>query len=143
MANPTFADVYVGQDGRLWVNVTEAKTLVAADAGIVQNVKYANGVVTLPATAVPGVWIIRNGGTAITSGGPTGAVEDGNLISVDPNASDTIIGFGVADGTSADGKQLNNTAATAKIGDEVTILSTAATNGPYLIGMKGTWVREA
>lgn len=143
MANPLNSTAYVGNDGRLWVDVTEAKTLVAADAGYVQNVIYANGVVTLPATAVPGVWTIRNGGTAITSGGPDGALEDGNLISVDPNASDTIIGFDVADGTSADGKKLNNTAATARIGDEVTILSTAATNGPYLIGMKGVWAREA
>lgn len=142
MANPTFSDVYVGQDNRLWVDVTEAKTLVAADVGIVQNVIYASGVVTLPATAVPGVWTIRNGGVPV-SGGPSGTGDDGNGISVDPNASDTIIGFGVADGTSADGKALVNTAATANVGDEVTILSTAATNGPYLIEMKGTWAREA
>jgi hypothetical protein len=143
MANPANTTAYVGNDGRLWVDVTEAKTLVAADSGYVQNVIYANGVVTLPATAVPGVWTIRNGGIAITSGGADGAKEDGNLISVDPVAGDTIIGFNVADGTSADGKQLNNTAATAKIGDEVTILSVAAANGPYLIGMKGVWAREA
>jgi hypothetical protein len=142
LANPANTTAYVGNDGRLWVNVTEAKTLVAADSGYVQNVIYANGVVTLPATAVPGVWTIRNGGVPVTSG-PSGSGADGNLISVDPNSSDTIIGFNVADGTSADGKQLNNTAATARIGDEVTILSVAATNGPYLIGMKGIWAREA
>lgn len=142
MANPANTTAYVGNDGRLWVDVTEAKTLVAADSGYVQNVTYANGVVTLPATAVPGVWHIRNGGTAITSGGPSGATEDGNLIAVDPNGSDTIIGFDVADGTTADGKQLRNTAATSHVGDEVTILSNAATNGPYLIAMKGVWARE-
>jgi hypothetical protein len=141
MSNPAFSTAYRGNDGRLYVDVTEAKTLVAADSGIVQNVIYANGVVTLPATAVPGVWIIRNGGLP-NSGGAGGSVSDGNKISVDPNASDTIIGFGVADGTSADGKQIDNTAATARIGDEVTILSNAATNGPYCIGMKGIWLRE-
>ena len=139
MANPANTTAYVGNDSRLWVDVTEAKTLVAADAGYVQNVIYANGVVTLPATAVPGVWTIRNGGVA--AGGTAGSGDDGNLITVNPNASDTIIGFNVADGTSADGKGLNNTAATAKVGDEITILSTAATNGPYLIAMKGTWAR--
>jgi hypothetical protein len=141
MSNPANTTAYVGNDGRLWVDVTEAKTLVAADSGYVQNVIYANGVVTLPATAVPGVWHVRNGGVPV-SGGPAGTGDDGNLISVDPNASDTIIGFNVADGTSADGKALQNTAATAKVGDEVTILSIAATNGPYGIAMKGTWARE-
>lgn len=142
MANPANTLAYVGNDGRWWVDVTEAKTLVAADSGYVQNVIYANGVVTLPATAVPGVWHIRNGGVIQTNSTP-GSGDDGNLISVDPNASDTIIGFNVADGTTADGKQLNNTAATAKIGDEVTITSIAATNGPYLTAMKGIWAREA
>lgn len=141
MANPANTTAYVGNDGRLWVDVTEAKTLVAADVGYVQNVIYANGVVTLAATAVPGLWTIRNGG--VPQGGSSGSGDDGNQISVDPNSSDTIIGFNVADGTSADGKALVNTAATARVGDEVTILSTAATNGPYMVGMKGTWAREA
>ena len=142
MANPANTTAYVVNDGLLLVDVTEAKTLVAADSGYVQNVIYANGVVTLPATAVPGVWIVRNGGVPQTSA-PAGTGDDRNKISVDPNASDTIIGFNVADGTTADGKQLDNTAATSRIGDEVTILSIAATNGPYLIGMKGVWAREA
>lgn len=142
MANPANTTAYTLPDGRLAVNVTEAKTLVAADSGYVQNVIYASGVVTLPATAVPGVWTIRNGGVPV-SGGPAGTGDNGNAISVDPNASDTLIGFNVADGTSADGKALVNTAATAEVGDEVTILQNAATNGGYVIGMKGTWAREA
>ena len=142
MANPANTTAYVGNDGRLWVDVTEAKTLVAADSGYVQNVIYANGIVTLPATAVPGVWTIRNGGVPKT-GAPAGTGSDGNLIAVDPVAGDTLIGFNVADGTTADGKQLNNTAATAKVGDEVTILNNTATNGGYVIGMKGIWVRES
>lgn len=142
MANPANTTAYRLNDGRLAVDVTEAKTLVAADSGYVQNVIYANGIVTLPATAVPGVWTIRNGGVP-ASGGAAGTGSDGNLISVDPNASDTLIGFNVADGTSADGKQLNNTAATSHVGDEVKILSIAAANGPYVIGMQGVWAREA
>lgn len=142
MANPANTTAYRLNDGRLAVDVTEAKTLVAADVGYVQNVIYANGVVTLPATAVPGVWTIRNGGLPV-SGGPAGTGADGNLISVDCDAADTIIGFNVADGATANGKQLNNTAATARVGDEVTILSNAAANGPYCIGLKGVWAREA
>lgn len=143
MANPANTLAYVGNDGRLWVDVTEAKTLVAADSGYVQNVIYANGIITLPATAVPGKWVIRNGGVPQSASAPAGTGDDANLISVDPNASDTLIGFNVADGTSADGKQLNNTAATSHIGDEVSIISFAATNGPYVTDMKGVWAREA
>jgi len=142
MANPLNSTAYRGNDGRLYVDVSEAKTLVAADVGYVQNVIYADGVVTLPATAVPGVWTIRNGGVPQASV-LAGSGDDGNLISVDPVAGDTIIGFDVADGTSKDGKQLNNTAATARVGDEVTILSTASANGPYMISMRGVWAREA
>src|SRR3990167_7110247 len=142
MANPVFSTDYRGQDGRLWIDVTEAKTLAAEDSGIVQNVIYASGVVTLPATATQGCWTIRNGGTAITSGGPDGALEDGNLISVDPNGSDTVAGLNV-EGTEADGKKLNNTAATAQIGDEVTIINTGATDGGIVISTRGTWAREA
>lgn len=144
MANPANTTAYVGNDGRLWVDVTEAKTLTAADSGYVQNVIYANGVVTGPAAATNGYFIIRNGGLAITSGGPDGAVEDGNLISFDPASADTIVGFNVADGTSADGKQLNNTAATAKVGDEIAVRYEAgSTNGPVVESIKGIWAREA
>jgi hypothetical protein len=143
MANPANTTAYVGNDGRLWVDVTEAKTLTAADSGYVQNVIYANGVVTGPAAATNGLYIIRNGGVPVTNG-PAGTGDDGNLISFDPAAADTIIGFNVADGTSADGKQLNNTAATAKVGDEITVRYEAgSTNGPVIESIKGIWAREA
>lgn len=141
MANPAFSTAYRGNDGRLWIDVTEAKTLVAEDSGIVQNVIYANGVVTLPATATVGCWTIRNGGVPV-SGGPAGTGDDGNLIEVDPNTSDTVAGLNV-EGTEADGKKLQNTAATARIGDEVTIMNTGATNGGIVISTKGTWARES
>lgn len=142
MANPANTTAYVGNDGRLWVDVTEAKTLAAEDSGYVQNV-LAAVTITGPAAATNGHYIIRNGGSPITSGGPDGATEDGMAIAFDPASADTVIGFNVADGTSADGKKLTNTAATAKIGDELQIRYDAgSTNGPVLVSMKGVWARE-
>src|SRR4051812_25427920 len=107
MANPANSTAYRLPDGRMAVNVTEAKTLTIADSGYVQNVIYANGVVTLPVTATAGSWTIRNGGVPVTSG-PAGTGKNGNLISVSPAAADKIQG-GV-DGTATDDKDLQNTA---------------------------------
>lgn len=142
MSNPANSTAYRLPDGRLAVNVTEAKTLTAADSGYVQNVIYANGVVTGPAAATTGLFTVRNGGVPKTSS-TAGSGDDGNLVSFDPAAADTIIGFNVADGTTADGKQLNNTAATSKVGDEVVVLYTANANGPSVLSVKGIWAREA
>lgn len=139
MANPANSTAYRLPDGRMAVNVTEAKTLALADSGYVQNVIYANGAVTLPATAVHGTYTIRNGGVPV-SGGPAGTGDDGNLITVTPNASDLVVG-GV-DGTATDGKPFENTAATARVGDEITILNTGATNGGCVTNVKGIWVRN-
>lgn len=139
MANPANSTAYKLPDGRVAVNVTEAKTLALADSGYVQNVIYANGAITLPATAVTGSFTIRNGGVP-KSGSTTGSGADGNLITVTPNASDKVAG-GV-DGTYTDGKPFENTAATARIGDEITILNTGATDGGVVTAIKGTWVRN-
>lgn len=139
MANPANSTAYEGPDGRQWVNVTEAKTLTIADSGYVQNCIYANAVVTLPATATMGVWVVRNGGVPVTSG-PAGSGSNGNKISVSPNSADKIQG-GV-DGTATDDKDLINTAATAQVGDEVTILNVGETNGPIVAEVKGVWARE-
>lgn len=139
MANPANSTAYRLPDGRMAVNVTEAKTLAAADSGYVQNVIYANGAVTLPATAVHGTFIIRNGGVPI-SGGPSGTGDDGNLITVTPNASDNVEG-GV-DGTATDGKPFENTAATARVGDEITVINSGLTAGGMASGVKGIWVRN-
>ena len=122
--------------------MTEAKTLAAADSGYVQNVIYANGVVTGPAAATTGIFTVRNGGVP-KSGAPAGTGDNGNLIAFDPAAGDTLIGFNVADGTTADGKQIQNTAATAVVGDEVTVLYSANANGPLLTNVKGVWAKEA
>jgi len=139
MANPANSTAYRLPDGRMAVNVTEAKTLTLADSGFVQNVVYANGAVTLPATATIGTFTIRNGGV-LPSSGPAGAVSDGNLISVTPNASDKVSGG--PDGTPTDGKPFKNTAATAKVGDEIVITNTGATDGGFVVRYNGTWVRD-
>ena len=139
MANPAFSTRYRLPDGRYAVNVTEAKTLAAEDSGIVQNVTVANTVVTLPATATEGIWTIRDGGVAATSG-PTGAIVSASTPRVDPNGSDTISGFNVT-GTAADGKYLTNTG--GRPGDEITIQNTAATNGGFVLSARGDWAREA
>ena len=138
MANPANTTAYRLPDGRMAVNVTEAKTLAAADSGYVQNVTYASGAVTLPATAVHGTFIIRNGGVA--EGGTAGSGDDGNLITVTPNAADKVEG-GVS-GTATDGKPFENTAATARVGDEITVVNSALTAGGMASGVKGVWVRN-
>lgn len=140
MANPANSTAYRLPDGRMAVDVTEAKTLAAADTGYVQNVKYASGVVTLPATAAGLHFTIRNGGLPITSGGPDGAVEDGNAISISPNAADLIEG-GVT-GTATDDKDLVNTAATARVGDEVQLMGGDA-DGWNVTSIRGIWARES
>jgi len=138
MANPANSTAYRLPDGRMAVNVTEAKTLAAADTGYVQNVIYANGVVTLPSTAAGLVFTVRNGG--VPAGSTAGSGDDGNLISISPAALDLIEG-GVS-GTATDNKDLQNTAATARVGDEVTLMGGDA-DGWNVLEIKGVWAREA
>lgn len=139
MANPAFSTRYQLGDGRYAVNVTENKTLAAEDSGIVQNVIAASVTVTLPATATVGTWTIRDGGVAATNG-PDGAIVSAAVVTVDPNANDTVAGFNV-EGTEADGKYLRNTGGNP--GDEITISNTGATNGGVVLASKGDWAREA
>lgn len=143
MANPAFSTRYKLPDGRVAVDVTEAKTLTAADSGIVQNVTVANTVVTLPATATVGTFIIRDGGVKATNG-PTGAIVSAATPRVDPDPADTVAGFNVS-GTSADGKYLTNTGGvtTAQYGDEIVIQNNGATNGGIVVKAIGDWAREA
>lgn len=61
MANPAFSTRYKGRDGRLWINVTENKTLAAEDSGLVQNVTASGVTITLPAVATQGTFTIRDG----------------------------------------------------------------------------------
>lgn len=141
MANPAFTTRYKGRDGRLWIDVTENKTLAAEDSGLVQNVTVASVVVTLPATATVGAFTVRDGGVKV-SGGPTGAITSAARPTVDPNASDTVAGLNV-EGTEADGKYLRVASATAAEGDEITIVN-GPTNGGYISGaVIGDWERES
>lgn len=141
MANPANTTAYRLSDGRIAVNVTENKTLTVDDSGYVQNVIVDGVVVTLPATASLGAWIIRNGGAA-PSGAAAGAISDGTVgLYVSPNASDKIQG-GVA-GTATDNKDLINVKSTSRVGDEVAILNVGETNGPLVSAIRGKWTREA
>lgn len=137
MANPT--TLYTLPDGRLAVNVTENKTLAITDQGVVQNVITDGVVVTLPATVVGYHYTVRNGGDA-PSGAPEGAVSDGSaLVSVLPNASDLIAGMQL---TASDADSINNTKATSKVGDEISLVGNGTT-GWNITNMRGTWAQIA
>ena len=142
MANMANTAAYKLPDGRLAVNVDSAKILAAEDSGYVQNVisDAAATIVTIPATAVVGIWTIRNGGAPQT-GTPAGAVDDGHAVVIDPSDDDTLAGLDV-EGDEANGMKLTNTAATARYGDEITIINTGATDGGLIHAVKGTWERE-
>lgn len=135
MANPANTTAYKMGDGRMAVDVTEAKTLTAADSGFVQNV-IGDVTVTLPATATVGTWTIRNKGEMIDDNGPVGATTDGNTVTVASNSSDSITG-GVA-GSAADNDKLTTTEA----GAEVTITN-GATAGGIVEAVRGEWTRVA
>ncbi len=140
MANPANSTAFRLPDGRMAVNVTEAKTLAAADAGYEQRVIFDNAVLTLPSVG-PGLsFTSMNGGVPVTSG-PTGTGANGSAkVSLSPAAADLIQG-GV-DGTATANKDLINTKATSRVGDEVSIVG-GATNAWTVREIKGVWAREA
>ena len=126
-------------DGRQSVNVTTNKTLANTDCGIVQNVTADGITITLPATAVGQNFTIRNGGVTPT-GFAAGATSDGSvLVTVAPNSADQIAGNGF---TAADNKAALNTKATAKVGDEISLVSDTSV-GWFVTNVKGTWARQA
>lgn len=137
MANST--TLYRGQDGRTWVNVTENKTLALADCGIVQNVITDAITVTLPATTAGAFFVVRNGGAAPTSAAAGAVADQSVLVTIAPNASDQIAGAAF---TAADNKAALNTKATARVGDEMTLVGDG-TNGWNVGPYKGTWARQA
>lgn len=139
MANST--TLYTIGDGRTAVDVTLNKTLAASDSGVVQNV-IADGItITLPATVVGMVAIVRNGGVTPT-GAAAGATSDGTvLVTVAPNASDQIAGAQI---TAADNKALLNTKATSRVGDEVRLIADGTAGvGWNVESLKGIWARAA
>lgn len=109
-------------------DVTGAKTLDAADSGVVQNVT-ASATVTLPATAVNLVYTIRNGGDGETDGAVT--------VTVAPAAVDQIVGNGF---TAADNKAAINTL--GRPGDEITLIGNGA-GGWNVASVTGVWTRQA
>lgn len=138
MANST--TLYVGADGRTQVDVTENKTLALTDCGIVQNVITDGITVTLPATSAGASFTVRNGGVPASSSVGMGTGSDFScLVTISPNASDKIQGNAI---TAADDKDLLNTKATARIGDEVTLIGDG-TDGYNISRIKGVWARQA
>lgn len=108
--------------------VTGAKTLDATDSGVVQNVT-ATAVITLPSTAVGIFYTIRNGGK-----------YDGEVqVTISPAALDNIAGGNY---TAVDDKDIVNTLATSRPGDEVTLFGNGTT-GWHIVNQVGTWAYEA
>lgn len=110
------------------VTLSADTTLSATHIGAIIDVDTDAKVLTLPATVVGMIFRIRNAGA-------DGAV----LVTVSPNASDKIMGGGF---TAADDKDALNTKATAKKGDEIWLLGDGV-DGWYVVGMRGTWARQA
>lgn len=137
MANST--TLYKLNDGRMAVDVTENKTLAIKDCGVVQNVIADGLTITLPATVVGYHYTVRNGGVA-ASGAPERSGADGTaLVTILPNASDYIAGMEM---TASDADSLSNTKATAKVGDEVSLVGNGTT-GFNIVAIKGTWLQTA
>lgn len=139
MANQAYSARYQLPDGRYARDIDTSFTAAAEDSGLVLNVVANSVTVTLPATATQGVWTIRDGGVPVSSG-PSGAVTKASVVTVDPNASDTLAGLNV-EGTEQDGKYYKNTG--GNIGDEITVINTGATNGGLILSTKGDWVIES
>lgn len=112
------------------VDVTGAKTLTAADSGVVQNVT-ATATVTLPAVAAGTAnvnFIIRVGAPGIT-------------VTVSPNSADKIVGNGF---TAADDKDLIFTNQPAGSFVVLSCSNEATTDGAYTVQfIRGTATREA
>lgn len=141
MANST--TLYVGADGRTQVDVTENKTLTAADNGIVQNVIADAITVTLPSTALGLAYTIRNGGVPASSSVGMGTGADASaLVTVAPASADGISGLAFSAATN---KAALNTKATSRVGDEITLLGTgtAGVTGWNVLRAKGVWARAA
>lgn len=105
--------------------VTANKTVTDVMSGYVQNVTVDGVAVTLPAAAAGKVVVIRVGGAA-PSGGAVGAVS---------SASVGLTVVGAVTGLGATGA-LSIAKANAKVGDEVTLVSGAATW--YITNVIGT-----
>jgi len=102
-------------------------TLLPDDSGKITYVDTDAKTMTLPSTVVGQTFKFVNAGA-------DGAV----LLKVAPAAADQIIGNGF---TELDNKAAQNTKATAKTGDSITLFGDGVL-GWYITEVHGTWVRE-
>ena len=96
-------------------NVSANKTVADNDSGLVQNVIADGLTLTLPAAAAGKTVTIRLGG--VPAGGPVGSGANG---SVGLTVTGSVTGLGAAGALTADKE-------TMQVGDEITLVSGAAT----------------
>lgn len=146
MANATVP--YIGNDGRLTIDVSANKTLAATEFGWVQNIITDALVLTLPASATVlagSTVVLRNGGVAKT-GGPVGSGDNGSLgFVVTPASGDGVTGNGF---TAAADKGVTYVKAQGNVGDELKLscggANTAkAWNVETVKGKLAAWTRTA
>lgn len=146
MANPITP--YVGQDGRLWINVTENKTLAATEFGWVQNIIADGLTLTAPASATVlagSELVLRNGGVPKTNGA-AGTGDDGSVgFVLTPASGDGVTGNGF---TAAVNKGVTYVKASGKVGDEIRLASGGANtakawNVASIKGALAAWTRTA
>lgn len=146
MANATTP--YLGNDGRLWIDVTENKTLLATELGWVQNIITDGLTLTAPAAATllaGAELVLRNGGVPKTSG-PVGTGDNGSVgFILTPASGDGVTGNGF---TAAINKGLTYVKASGKVGDEITLACGAANtakawNVAQVNGALAAWTRTA
>ena len=146
MANPVTP--YVGNDGRLWINVSEDKTLAATEFGWVQNL-IADGItLTAPASATVlagSELTIRNGGVKKTNS-TAGSGDDGSVgFVLTPASGDGVTGNGF---TAAINKGVTYVKSGGKVGDEITLAcgganTAKAWNVSKVKGALANWTRTA
>lgn len=124
---PSFRDPWARYSKR--EALTSTKTFDAEDCGKLFWCTGDATALTLPAIAA------GLSGLAIVSGGAFGS----QATTIDPNASDMILG---PDITGADNKDLVNTKATQRRGDYVVLIAGDA-DGYMVTEMRGIWAREA
>lgn len=146
MANATVP--YVGNDGRLTIDVSADKTLAATEFGWVQNIVTDAVTITLPAAATVlagSTIVLRNGGVPKTSG-PTGSGDNGSLgFVVTPASGDGVTGNGF---TAAINKGVTYVKAQGIVGDEMVLACGGANTAKAwnVLSAKGklaAWTRTA
>jgi len=137
MANSTTKEYL--SDGRVYFSIDTSATLDEGNVGCVLNVEADALTLTLPATNVGMNYTIRNAGVAKTSAAAGTGDDESILITIDPNGSDKIMGMEL---TSVDGVTVVNTKATAKVGDEITLIADGD-EGWYIQNVKGIWATGA